>query len=192
MFFSCFNSQVAIIFTCTRLAQDSVHGYLPLFLTEGLLFPKVYFSLKCSVVFKLIDNYNNIIIFFSVNQAATAYFPLVLLTSGSVASSACNKLKRKIGSKVRPRLTAFSSWSFHVCDGGNALIAPVLGLSTWWWWSAERGNKSTIILMALFNLTRRMNHLFSSYDSQEFDSLRDSRIFSMSLACYRTKYNFIC
>ena len=112
-----------------------------------------------------------------MNQAATAYFPLVLLTSGSVASSACNKLKRKIGSTVRPRLTAFARWSFHVCDGGNAMIAPIVGLFTWWWWSAERGNKSTIILMALFNLTRRMNHLFSSYDSQEFDSLRDSRSF---------------
>ena len=54
------------------------------------------------------------------------------------------------------------------------------------------GNKSSIISMALFNLPRQINHLFSSYDSQKFDSSNDSQIFSLCLACYRTQNKFIC
>ena len=77
--------------------------------------------------FQLFDTAHRI---FVLNQAATAYFPLVLLISGSIASSTCKKLKRKIGSKVRPGLTASSNWSFDVFDSGNALIAPNVGLST--------------------------------------------------------------
>ena len=59
-------------------------------------------------------------------------------------------------------------------------------------WLRGTGNKSSIISMALFNLTRQINHLFSSYDSQKFDSSNDSQIFSLCLACYRTQNKFIC
>ncbi|RMX47410.1 hypothetical protein pdam_00019320 [Pocillopora damicornis] len=95
---------VAIIFTCTRLAQDSVYSYLPLFLTERLSFPK----------------------------AATAYFPLVLLTSGSLASSACKKLKRKIGSKWSYLLASLlvmggAVWSyFQTFSIRQSTYAPVV------------------------------------------------------------------
>ncbi|PFX14761.1 Major facilitator superfamily domain-containing protein 12 [Stylophora pistillata] len=63
--------KVAIIFTCTRLAQDAVYSYLPLFLTERLLFVK----------------------------EAIAYIPLILLISSSLSSLICNRLSSKIGSK---------------------------------------------------------------------------------------------
>ncbi|XP_058946706.2 uncharacterized protein [Pocillopora verrucosa] len=95
---------VAIIFTCTRLAQDSVNSYLPLFLTERLSFPK----------------------------AATAYFPLVLLTSGSLASSTCKKLKRKIGSKWSYLLASLlvmggAVWSyFQTFSIRQSTYAPVV------------------------------------------------------------------
>ncbi|XP_022803748.1 uncharacterized protein LOC111341063 isoform X2 [Stylophora pistillata] len=63
--------KVAIIFTCSYLAQDSVYGYLPLYLTERLLFAK----------------------------EAIAYFPIILLVSASFSSSICNGLNKRIGSK---------------------------------------------------------------------------------------------
>jgi len=64
--------KVAIIFTCSRLVRYAVFAYLPLFLTERLQFAK----------------------------EAAAYFPLVVLISAALSSILCDKLNKKIGSKV--------------------------------------------------------------------------------------------
>lgn len=41
-------------------------------------------------------------VFFPSYQEAIAYIPLILLVSGSLSSLICNRLCRKIGSKVWP------------------------------------------------------------------------------------------
>ncbi|KAM7434174.1 Major facilitator superfamily domain-containing protein 12 [Porites harrisoni] len=61
--------KVAVIVTCSRLVQDAVYAYLPLYLTERLGFGK----------------------------QSIAYFPLVLLVSGAIGSTISNKLHSKLG-----------------------------------------------------------------------------------------------
>lgn len=64
--------KVSAISTCTRLVQDAVYGYLPLYLTETMGF----------------------------EAQAMAYFPLVLLCSAALATTVSEKLNNRIGSKV--------------------------------------------------------------------------------------------
>ncbi|XP_022807353.1 uncharacterized protein LOC111344393 [Stylophora pistillata] len=96
--------KVAIIFTCTRLAQDAVYSYLPLFLTERLLFVK----------------------------EAIAYIPLILLISSSLSSLICNRLSSKIGSKWSYILAAFlvtggAIWSYFLAvPTKQSTYAPVV------------------------------------------------------------------
>lgn len=70
--------KVAVIVTCTRLVQDAVFGYLPLYLTETLGF----------------------------ELQAIAYFPLVLFGSAALASIVSDKLNNRIGSKWTYILTS--------------------------------------------------------------------------------------
>ncbi|XP_068692743.1 uncharacterized protein [Montipora foliosa] len=70
--------KVSVIVTCTRLVQDAVFGYLPLYLTETMGF----------------------------EVEAIAYFPLVLLGSAALASIVSDKLNNKIGSKWTYILTS--------------------------------------------------------------------------------------
>ncbi|XP_068739269.1 uncharacterized protein [Montipora capricornis] len=63
--------KVSAISTCTRLVQDAVYGYLPLYLTETMGF----------------------------EAQAMAYFPLVLLCSAALATTVSDKLNNRIGSK---------------------------------------------------------------------------------------------
>lgn len=96
--------KVAIIFACTRNAQEFTTTYLPLFLTETLLFPK----------------------------ESTAYFPLILLISGSLASSTSDKLNNKIGSKWTYLLAGLlviggAVWSyFQTISIKQSTYAPVV------------------------------------------------------------------
>lgn len=64
-------NEVAVIVTCSRLVQDAVYAYLPLYLTERMGFA----------------------------VQAIAYFPLVLLGSAALASIFTESLSTKIGSK---------------------------------------------------------------------------------------------
>ncbi|CAH3042573.1 unnamed protein product [Porites lobata] len=61
--------KVAVIVTCSRLVQDAVYAYLPLYLTERLGF----------------------------GQQSIAYFPIVLLVSGAIGSTISNKLNSRLG-----------------------------------------------------------------------------------------------
>ncbi|XP_068739268.1 uncharacterized protein [Montipora capricornis] len=70
--------KVSVIVTCTRLVQDAVFGYLPLYLTETMGF----------------------------EVEAIAYFPLVLLGSAALASIVSDKLNNRIGSKWTYILTS--------------------------------------------------------------------------------------
>ncbi|KAL9987823.1 hypothetical protein ACROYT_G002191 [Oculina patagonica] len=96
--------KVAVIFTCSRLVQDAVYAYLPLFLTERLQFAK----------------------------EAIAYFPLVLLISASIASTFCEKLNKKIGTKWSYLLAASlvmsgTVWSyFQTPSTRQTTYAPVV------------------------------------------------------------------
>ena len=49
IYWYCF--QVAIIFTCSRLARNTVYTYLPLFLTERLQFAKVNIVSVSTILF---------------------------------------------------------------------------------------------------------------------------------------------
>ncbi|XP_022787079.1 uncharacterized protein LOC111327216 isoform X2 [Stylophora pistillata] len=96
--------KVAIIFACSRHALDLTNTYLPLFLTETLLLPK----------------------------ESTAYFPLILLISASLASSTSNKLNNKIGSKWSYLLAGLlvmggAVWSyFQTVSTRQSFYAPVV------------------------------------------------------------------
>ncbi|XP_073242429.1 uncharacterized protein [Porites lutea] len=96
--------KVAIVVTCSRLVQDAVYAYLPLYLTERLGFGK----------------------------QSIAYFPLVLLVSAAVGSTISDKLNTKLGSKWTYLIASLSVIGpsvycyFQTPDLKEATYAPVI------------------------------------------------------------------
>ncbi|XP_068692742.1 uncharacterized protein [Montipora foliosa] len=108
--------KVAIIVTCTRLVQDAVFGYLPLYLTETLGFEVVRTSglnLAPNCILLMFLSFFFSFFFFCILYyfvtllcQAIAYFPLVLFGSAALASIVSDKLNNRIGSKWTYILTS--------------------------------------------------------------------------------------